>query len=275
MKTIVKFVLFASVLIAGRSCTALPLDKETSRFVGVWTVSSDNPEAKFSYWVFYDDGSAKSIKAAGSDAGLFTWEMRGIGKWSYDENTKILATTVNHFQVQTTMIGEKEWTAIGPDGKYHYTGTWVDESDLTRLYVLLMGTEWKGDKYGSFSIGAPLDGESSMLSNTYGYSGTALKCSMPAGIQETATRKWTHLNISQNTNTGKKEFRLLIQEYSKNLRRYILELSGIDVDGFELSNPLSPSSCRLVLKVSFTIEKIDGFARKKTYEDTYEFAFLD
>lgn len=210
MKTIVKFVLFASVLIAGRSCTTLPLDKETSRFAGVWGVSSDNPEAKFSYWVFYDDGSAKSISAASSGAALFTWEMKGIGKWSYDENSKILATTVNHFQVQTTMIGEKEWTAIGTDGKYHYTGTWVDESDLTRLYVLLMGTEWKGDKYGSFSIGAPLDGESSMLSNTYGYSGTALKCSMPAGIQETETLKWTHLNISQNTNTGKKEFRLLI-----------------------------------------------------------------
>ena len=270
MKTIIRFVLFASIMLAGLSCTKLSLDKETSQFVGVWSVSSDNPEAKLSYWVFYDDGTAKNVNAYNSvSAPLSEMKVSGTGKWTYDKKTNILATTLNLFQVQTTMVGENVWTAIGTDGRYHYTGTLLDESDLMRIHILLMGTKWEGNKLGSFSIGAPLSARLGKFGTSYG---TALACSTPAKIQETENINWTHLRITKYKDSDDElHYSLLTQKVGSGMgnNRYF-EGNDVAVNEFKLSNPLSPSSCRLAFNFTITVEKSDYFVKKREYGDTFK-----
>ena len=109
--------MIAGVLLTSISCNKLPedsiaLDKETAQFIGVWVVSSDNPEREYAYWIFYDDGTAKKVISEYSYSNYYEWKSGGFGKWSYDKDTKILATTVDLFQVQITMVSENEWSAM-------------------------------------------------------------------------------------------------------------------------------------------------------------------
>ena len=288
MKRLIRLLLLTGALLAGLSCDRLPegpaIDKDSAPFVGIWAVSSDNPAFSFSYWVLYDDGTAKKIDASDVYANRQDWRIGGIGEWSYDRDTKILATTVKLFQVQVTMAGEKEWTAIGTDGKYHYTGKLFNGSELDRLYFILMGTRWVGSQYGSFSIGAPLFAYFNKYGST---SATALWCSMPYGIQETEPVQWPHLWITQFDDAKNDiEYHLLTRKYGVGIsREYYFEGNGTEVTRFEITDPLSPSSCRLVMNVTVKEESsgtgtgsgsgTGSGTKTRKYEDTYRLEFSE
>lgn len=276
MKTIHKLLLIAGVLLTSLSCDKLPedskaLDKDSAQFIGVWAVSSDNPDRKYAYWIFYDDGTAKKVISEYSYSNYYEWKSGGFGKWSYDKETKILATTVDLFQVQITMFSENEWSAIGTDGKYHYTGTLYKGSEIARLYMFLIGTKWRGSKYGQLEIGAPFSGYAGKNSSIYI---NTLWFNTPSGIKEAETDFWTNLYISDYDNQI--HYSLFRRYYStKYGREQYLSITGedrINITKFELTDPLSPASCRLVFNVTFSADD-KGLINVRKYDDTYKLEF--
>lgn len=280
MKSVIRFFLAAGMLLLSLSCSKTPnpvMDEETSRFVGMWSVTSDNPDAEFAFWVLYDDGTAKKIQAEGEWEALSDLKLAGVGKWTYSKDSGILATTVDLFQVQVTMSEEKEWSAIGTDGKYHYTAKTCKVPDLTRLYLIFMGTVWTGEKYGSFSIGDPLF---AYWNKNGSSTATALSCSMPSGLKDVEPSKWNYLWINQfSGNDNKIGYSFIRKTLGIGTKReYYFEGTGSEMKAFELTgDPLSPSSCRLYYKVVFTEDKgvIDGLhvISTRTYEDTCTLGF--
>lgn len=267
------------VSLASLSCEKQPdtpkLDKEAAQFVGIWAVSSDNPDKKFAYWVFYDDGTAKKIISPYDYSSNWDWKDGGTGKWTYDKDTKILATTVDLFQVQITMFSKEEWSAIGTDGKYHYTGKVFSKNEEDRLYLLLIGTKWIGSKYGEITIGSSLSAYLGKNSTIYD---NALWFSTPPGIKEAENNYWTNLFITSYDD--ELHFSLTRRYFGTAYGReqYFSAIGDANykVTKFELTNPLSPSSCRLEFNVTVTEEKQgDKLIIKSTrkYEDTYKIVF--
>ncbi len=274
MKASVKLLLIASILLtAFSSCNKLPegskaLDKDSAQFIGVWAVSSDNPAREYAYWIFYDDGTAKKVISEYSYSNYYEWKSGGFGKWSYDKDTKILATTVDLFQVQITMVSENEWSAIGTDGKYHYTGTLYKGSEISNLYMFLIGTKWEGSKFGKLAIDAPFSGYAGKNSSSYLHT---LWFSTPSVIKETEKDFWTNLYIYDYED--QLHYSLFRRYYSTTYgREQYLSITGEDIikiTKFELTNPLSPSSCRLIFNVTYSADG-NGLLNVRKYDDTYK-----
>lgn len=98
-----------------------PTDK-FSEFVGEW-------EGDMGDFMFFNDGNAKQI--SNNDKVTF-------GKWTFDKETRILATTVNDWQFQVTLSSNDSWAAANLAGTQTYSFEREDE-DEDYFYDLLLG----------------------------------------------------------------------------------------------------------------------------------------
>lgn len=98
-----------------------PTDKY-SEFVGEW-------EGDMGDFMFFNDGNAKQI----SNNNNVTF-----GKWTFDKDTRILATTVNEWQFHVTLSSNDSWAASNLAGTQTYSFEREDE-DEDYFYDLLLG----------------------------------------------------------------------------------------------------------------------------------------
>lgn len=130
---------------------------ETSPFAGYWTRSSNSNWNNY-YYLFRPDGSCESWIYDSYDEVM---ESPDYGSWSYDPDTKILATTLSGEQWQVTIVTDNQWSGIALHTestshtftrltdvemvKYIVPGDWVFTSDSSEGYT----TEKSFSKYDS------------------------------------------------------------------------------------------------------------------------------
>lgn len=90
-----------------------------NNFVGAWESSTGSQT-----FVFFNDGYAKL-------------NGKYFGKWTYNKDTNILATTVNNFQFQITLTSNDEWAAIGISSNKTYSFKRITGANLA--YAILNG----------------------------------------------------------------------------------------------------------------------------------------
>lgn len=117
------------------------LPDEAKAFVGDW--SSD----LFGSCIFFSDGYAKVDG--------------GNGYWTYDVETKILATTLGNryglYQWQVTLSNENTWTGIGMWDEESYVFYKKQEASYSIWYYIrnfLSGSAWKDSNGNQLAIGS-------------------------------------------------------------------------------------------------------------------------
>lgn len=98
-----------------------PTDKY-SEFVGEW-------EGDMGDFMFFNDGNAKQISKNNKVT---------FGKWTFDKETRILATTVNDWQFRITLSSNDSWAGANLAGTQTYSFDRKDE-DEDYFYDLLLG----------------------------------------------------------------------------------------------------------------------------------------
>lgn len=260
MRLISKLLILVAVALSMAACDKSPVqEKETAMFVGMWQVSSDNPKESVSLWIFFDDGTAKQISGFSGKKAYSYWKPAS-GKWSYDKDTKILATDVNYYQWIITMNDDQTWTAMSTDSKYHYSASRFTPDDEELLYIILIGSKWEGGKLGTMSFfSAESLGAGRWATVNYPY----IKCSMPSGIAETEEVKWSYLGIYHYDDV----FNFVL--FHKTLNPY-LEDTATSVKTFKITDPLSPAKCRLVFEFSTGHKNVHGlFESDRSYSDIF------
>ncbi len=109
----------------------LPSEND-SEFVGGW-------QGSMGEFLFFNDGNAK----------LNSYEF---GKWTFDNNTNILATTLDKWQFIVTLTSTDQWAAIAASG----TGTYTFDrlGSIEYAYALMAGSSYVSE-----------DGESGVCGN--------------------------------------------------------------------------------------------------------------
>lgn len=92
-----------------------------NEFVGVWNGSMGQ-------FVFFNDGYSKLGTS-------------NFGKWTYNKDTNILATTNSGWQFLVTLSAENEWAAIGISSK-EKTYTFQRVSGVDEIYAIIEGAEY-------------------------------------------------------------------------------------------------------------------------------------
>ena len=110
------------------------LPDEARIFVGFWT-GKDNPEMYFTA-----DGRC-FVTIWGDYSGTGRTEF---GFWTYDKDTKILATTIAPYQFQITISNEQSWAGILYTGDKTYNRAYNKSSNLNLLKSMLYSdTRWE------------------------------------------------------------------------------------------------------------------------------------
>lgn len=100
----------------------LPSEND-SEFVGGW-------QGTMGKFLFFNDGNAK----LGGDI---------FGKWTFDNETKILATTLDGWQFVVTLTSEDQWAAIAASGTGTYTFNSLDQVEYA--YALMHGATYEAE----------------------------------------------------------------------------------------------------------------------------------
>lgn len=93
------------------SSTIVEDDNKAKLFIGEWY----SGEAGGGTWIFYEDGKCFHKSPMGFES---------TGYWSYDSETKILATTVDSWNFSISVISDKFWTGthLAGSGKTYTFG---------------------------------------------------------------------------------------------------------------------------------------------------------
>lgn len=112
-------------------------------FVGFW----DNQTYSGSDFIFFGDGACWMLWKR--DNGRY--EKSG-GSWTYDDATKILATTTGNWQWQVTLSNDENWAGISLSG--NKVQTYKKITDKSRYFrVLLESSKWAESPDSTLSIG--------------------------------------------------------------------------------------------------------------------------
>lgn len=106
------------------------LPEETKAFLGYWESSNDN-------YLFFADGICWRIPYNSYNPNNFTPEK---GYWTYDNSTKILATTINQWQV--TLSNPLAWTGISLVNEKVETFEKVT-APLDYIHPILTSSSWE------------------------------------------------------------------------------------------------------------------------------------
>lgn len=109
------------------------LSEKQRMFVGFWHTEGNSTD-----FLFKADGTCISYTFGTRE----DTEIRH-GDWQYNENTKMLTTTIGSFQWSITMSTNQSWAGIslGGDGAQSY-----NHSDLWHFYVNLINGSWVSSK---------------------------------------------------------------------------------------------------------------------------------
>lgn len=95
-----------------------------SDFVGVW-------EESIGDFVFFKEGYSKL-------------DANNFGKWTYNKDTNILATTNDGWQFMVTLSSKDQWAAIGISSK-EKTYTFNRVTGLDAIYAVIKGASYKDE----------------------------------------------------------------------------------------------------------------------------------
>lgn len=94
-----------------------------SGFVGAW-------EGEMGYFIFFDGGYAKFTE--GNVSNYIRW-----GAWQFNDETNILATTLDNWQFLVTLQAPNDWAAMSLKNEKTYSFERLDDIDC--LYAQLIG----------------------------------------------------------------------------------------------------------------------------------------
>lgn len=132
------------------------LPEETKAFLGYWESSNDN-------YLFFADGICWRIPYNSYNPNNFTPEK---GYWTYDNSTKILATTINQWQV--TLSNPLAWTGISLVNEKVETFEKVT-APLDYIHPILTNSSWEESPDSVLNINCRESKTGGHLSNFTGY----------------------------------------------------------------------------------------------------------
>lgn len=102
--------------------------EDVSTFVGGWS-------GAIGTFIFFNDGNAKLASTSSNVA--------SFGKWTFGNETNILATTINNWQFFVTLSDSDSWAALSPSGSNSYSFERINKFDY--VYTLMRGAAYVAD----------------------------------------------------------------------------------------------------------------------------------
>ncbi len=198
------------------------LPDEAKAFVGYWVGSSNGT------YCFFDDGTAFTHYENNS------YDYKKFGYWTYDIDTKILATTFtqpykgNAIQWSITLSNENVWTGISVSG----TPVTYNKNVSGYFYYMLSSSSWTATDGSTISFDSYYN---------YGYySGNLIPIN---GTDINEGYYWGIPSTVEYSDGNKIEYRL----YRKNTSSWGDKYNSAGSGTLTIVNPYSPKKCKLVL----------------------------
>ena len=113
----------------------LPADSKS--FVGYWL---HNDYALKNPNIYLSADGICFIKVREWDG--YAYDANHSGYWSYDEDTKYLATTISYYQYTVTISNESAWAGIRKSGSKSYNNSWRKASNYGAFSFLMEVSAW-------------------------------------------------------------------------------------------------------------------------------------
>ncbi len=278
----------AVVALISVSCNNKPLnmDKDSSRFVGLWEITSGTNATVFTrgYWVFFDDGTVKRCPTNWYSRGDgFTLGAPVYGIWSYEKDKNMLVTDVEFNQWVITMMEEGTWTATSTDEVVRFTAHRLSlDINPTLLACVLHGTKWTGPELGEWTFSNKAEG-TQMEYRVYDSSKkSTVTVGIPQKLKESYPEKqitkdamktiWGNLSFLDTGDGIKAE---MTPKYYSSYVKFVTT-----IDSFTLTNPFSPSKSTIHFKMN--VKKHEDWLSvgwkpsnqnlklEETFEDTFK-----
>lgn len=202
------------------------LPDEAKAFVGYWAPDGGRI---YNDYCFFDDGTAFRRNWKNSSS-----EYKEFGYWTYDIDTKILATTFtasgagNAIQYSITLSNENVWTGIAPSG----TPIKFEKSIDKYFQYMLSNSSWTAADRSTISFG--------YYEHVWGGESTYYSL---LSVRGTNIQEGYYLNILSCTDEYNMEYNLCYLNTSSWGNKYNSAGSGT----LTIVNPYSPKKCKLVL----------------------------